>query len=271
MLANVQAPKFHISRDTQTRGDIDQLEREEHGYRNESQASNRSQGPGFQEPTDHRQQTIRQLAHQGPPDPKVRRPECPRFRTARGTEMAPTGSSICSLSQRRSPNTTITPAIAPIAMAANGGDRGTGGGDSHESGENTVERDRYVGFAKLDPGNDHSYGCARGRGYGGIYDDQRHGTRIAETERGTGVEAEPSKPENENTESRQRHAVAADNFGAPVLVEFTDPWAQHHRPDECGDPADAVDHRRSGKIVETEFGQPSTSPDPMANNRVNKR
>ena len=148
----------------------------------------------------------------------------------------------------------------------------TGGGNGHEACQGSIQTHGNIGLAVLDPGEDHTYHGCYGGGHGG---GQENGAQLFDGScRGT-VEAVPAQPEDENTKSAQRNAMAREgvhfgNFAGGILCKLADTGSEQFGADQGGDAANHVDGAGAGEIVEAELSEPAAAPDPVGFNGINQ-
>ena len=109
-------------------------------------------------------------------------------------------------------------------------------------------------------GNDHGNnragsGCQVG-GHGDFADFRNQGQGAA------GVESEPAKPEEEDTQGAEGQTVTGDGVGGFVRIEFANAGSEDRRADEGQPAADGMDDGGTGKVMEAERSQPAAAPCP---------
>ena len=106
--------------------------------------------------------------------------------------------------------------------------------------------------------------------------DKDHGDVFVGRGGGSGIETEPSQPENEDTQRGQRHVVAQNRFNLAVFAVFAQPRTQYDGTGQSGPSADGVNNGGTCKIDKTQTFKPAltveqAAPGPAAKHRVNDR
>ena len=145
--------------------------------------------------------------------------------------------------------------------------------DTDETCQTSVDTHGHVGFAVLNPSENHRHAGRHRRGNRRIHEDggklRRSGCRRA-------VKAVPTEPKNKRAERTQGNGVTGNgvdfrHFAALIFGIFPDTGAQENCADEGGDTADHMDCRRACIVVETKSRKPAAAPNPMRFNGINEQ
>ena len=148
-------------------------------------------------------------------------------------------------------------------------------GDGHESGEGAVSDHDEVddGGSTLHLGQSHDDeqgGQGSGGGTeGGVNGHAGGESRVSgDSEGGTGVESEPSEPQEEHSEEGQRGVVSRHVDGLSVGIEASDTRSQDPGGGERGDSSDHVDGTVAGKVTDTDSEELVDRPEVRSPSRV---
>jgi len=87
---------------------------------------------------------------------------------------------------------------------------------------------------------------------------------------GAGVEAEPSKPQDEKTDNCESQAMAGNCLWLSVFVIFSVTGSKYNSSGQSRPTSDRVNNGVAGKVHKTKVGQPAAAPYPVTYDRVNK-
>ena len=188
------------------------------------------------------------------------------------TEMAPTGSSILSLSSETMEATTSRPPTAPI-RSLHGRRRQRFSRDRNQAGQRTVERHREIGFAEPEPGQ--QQGEHRPPAAAMLVLTNTSATAvgfadIGDLQFGAAVKAEPAQPEDQGAERRERQVAARDGVDLALLAVLAFACAQQQHAGQGRGGAAHVHDTGTREIEKPSRVEKAAAPFPVTLHRVDE-